>query len=279
MILSHYCSNAAFVSIASNRVLWASSLEASNDRYEGRWITQIIQDQLLRAPRANRHVERLMPIIEKAMEFNLCCGFCFSEEEDKLSQWRGYADDGHGVSLGFDLEYLKSLGLKYRAERSFSFSVSPVVYDRSYQAEKVETRLGTIIDRLDQGAFADESLLEFLEVGADRVQQAKSSLILSVATLMFDAFDLKSPDFSEEKEWRLIVPLADRLCRGVLKFRLSGPRIIPYIPIELLACEIQPLRQVVLGPKNGTTIRDMNLILDNAGFKSVEVRRSACPYR
>lgn len=31
---------------------------------------------------------------------------CFSKEGDVLSQWRSYADDSRGVSIGFDLNKL-----------------------------------------------------------------------------------------------------------------------------------------------------------------------------
>jgi hypothetical protein len=33
-------------------------------------------------------------------------GFCLSEDGDLLSQWRGYAADASGVSIGFSKEYL-----------------------------------------------------------------------------------------------------------------------------------------------------------------------------
>ena len=36
-------------------------------------------------------------------------GFCLSEKCDLLSQWRGYAEDGTGVAIGFSVEYLKWL--------------------------------------------------------------------------------------------------------------------------------------------------------------------------
>lgn len=32
---------------------------------------------------------------------------CFCEEGDKLSQWRGYADNGRGVSIGFSEQELR----------------------------------------------------------------------------------------------------------------------------------------------------------------------------
>lgn len=32
---------------------------------------------------------------------------CFSERKDCLSQWRGYADDGKGMAIGFDKKLLE----------------------------------------------------------------------------------------------------------------------------------------------------------------------------
>lgn len=34
---------------------------------------------------------------------------CFSESKDKLSQWRGYAQDGKGIAIGFDRGVLEEL--------------------------------------------------------------------------------------------------------------------------------------------------------------------------
>lgn len=34
---------------------------------------------------------------------------CFSKQEDKLSQWRTYGQDGYGVAIGFDLNKIMLL--------------------------------------------------------------------------------------------------------------------------------------------------------------------------
>ena len=33
----------------------------------------------------------------------------FSESKDKLSQWRGYAQDGKGIAIGFNKDVLEEL--------------------------------------------------------------------------------------------------------------------------------------------------------------------------
>lgn len=52
--------------------------------------------------------------------------FCLSEEADLLSQWRGYADDGRGVCIGFKKEALE-LYLKTKVENN-SITLNKVLY-------------------------------------------------------------------------------------------------------------------------------------------------------
>ena len=40
---------------------------------------------------------------------SITLGACFSESEDQLSQWRGYAQNGKGLAIGFDKEILETL--------------------------------------------------------------------------------------------------------------------------------------------------------------------------
>lgn len=39
---------------------------------------------------------------------------CFSLKHDHLGQWRGYGDDGQGVSIGFNVQWLQQFGLNQR---------------------------------------------------------------------------------------------------------------------------------------------------------------------
>ena len=40
---------------------------------------------------------------------------CFCEDGDVLSQWRGYADNGKGCSLGFSVK--QKIGISYKTKR------------------------------------------------------------------------------------------------------------------------------------------------------------------
>lgn len=106
-ILYHYCSNNAFHSIIENSSIWLSSLSLSNDSMEGKLVAEIIgliakDDELDQAA-----TERLQESVFRLEQFVDGLGFCLSECGDLLSQWRGYADDATGVSIGFSKNYLE----------------------------------------------------------------------------------------------------------------------------------------------------------------------------
>lgn len=69
---------------------------------EGRLVTQTFERLLSQSTVTTEEIEeirRALLIIEDMFDG---LGFCLSEKPDLLSQWRGYADDGQGLSIGFN---------------------------------------------------------------------------------------------------------------------------------------------------------------------------------
>lgn len=56
---------------------------------------------------------------------------CFSEEKDKLSQWRGYGDDGKGISIGVNKRLINLL-----IENS-NIKLEKVIYNEKKQKKKI----------------------------------------------------------------------------------------------------------------------------------------------
>src|ERR1700759_4828234 len=110
MNLYHYCPNAAFLSILSKKEVWASDFSLSNDILEGKWIREVFSEYCTEKGMSSSDKERLLGYLETVISLAGAAGFCLSEEADLLSQWRGYADDGRGVSIGFSKEYFEALG-------------------------------------------------------------------------------------------------------------------------------------------------------------------------
>lgn len=105
---------------------------------------------------------------------------CFSESKDKLSQWRGYAQDGKGIAIGFDRGILEELN----QISEFHIAFGKVIYDNPQ-----EYVLGII---------------------ADNIKKLKHKGVGHVALELNENYRMqfpfvKNPDFKEEKEWRAVV--------------------------------------------------------------------------
>jgi hypothetical protein len=134
MNLCHYCSNESFISIISTKEIWASEFSLSNDIMEGKWIREIFSKYCDEKSVSASNQNALLRHLDSLIAFSGGAGFCMSEDGDLLSQWRAYASNGGGVSIGFDSEYLKSLGsLKRDRSDKFNASLTKVEYDVAAQ--------------------------------------------------------------------------------------------------------------------------------------------------
>ena len=110
MNLFHYCSNAAMISIISNKEIWATELALSNDLLEGKWIREAFSDYCKDEGISASDQNELLRHLDVVIAMAGYAGFCMSEEGDLLSQWRAYAENGAGVSVGFNKEYFETVG-------------------------------------------------------------------------------------------------------------------------------------------------------------------------
>lgn len=117
--LFYYCSLDTFVNIINNKSIWLTEIGKSNDSLEQKYLaTEIIYnlDKYIkfRCKHSinNQEIENLQNEFYtkiRANRFNPVWGICFSEKQDDLSQWRGYADDAKGMCIGFSTEYLDTI--------------------------------------------------------------------------------------------------------------------------------------------------------------------------
>ena len=106
--LCHYTTLDGALGIIQSGDLWLSHLRFSNDDAEflygldfvGAELTVMSEEAAADAPRVDR-ISGVKSLIDRQREqpIYICC---FCEHENLLSQWRGYTDNGGGVSLEFD---------------------------------------------------------------------------------------------------------------------------------------------------------------------------------
>lgn len=223
-------------------------------------------------------------------------GFCLSKEGDLLSQWRGYADDARGVSIGFHRTYLEELATvsesgKLSASKDwYGFALKKVEYDPSKQLANIEPVYRKLRDLIDPADFKPQvpglglfgglrSATETPEE-ADNVRKAENAKWQSLMELVPYLFELKGDAFKEEQEWRL-VSLLIRGVSDVCLYRASADRIIPYRAYRLDESELKvpAIARVVLGPKHQTPKGVVESMLKQADFGDVEVVPSKATYR
>ena len=98
-ILYHYCPNDSLIKILQSKEIHFVSLEHSNDPLEVVEAKQHFYDLVLKD--LNREPPNLDGVQSQYFSLSL------SRSKDKLSQWRGYADDCKGVMLAICMDRLK----------------------------------------------------------------------------------------------------------------------------------------------------------------------------
>lgn len=279
--LFHYCPTDSFYSIIRSRSIWLSSLTLSNDSKEGAVILEVLLSLAHEANLDTYARERLEGRLHNAFQFFDGLGFCLSERGDLLSQWRGYADDGRGVCVGFSKDYLELLGSRLRERDERSFALKRLIYDSEEQKDVARDDFEEIRRHLDVGAFRS-ALGTLLTPTTDEekanITTATEKGMLAILKAMLRMFEIKNPAFSEEKEWRLI-SFFTRTHQENVSFRPRGNRIIPYFQIELEDLGMPAITEIIVGPKHETPNYVIDRFLKTHSFGSVRVSSSSATYR
>lgn len=281
-VLYHYCSTATLLSILEHGKLRFSDLNMMSDPQEWRYSYELFE-------RAASALLDMVP--ERASLEGLDTDFfnrvddylspkqlnshpvisCFSKRPDVLSQWRGYADNAKGWSIGFS----------GRAIDAMPISLLEVVYEPDKQVKEVRNFLAAMymIWREKGGEFRDA-------VGRD------------AALLASFIHAYKHPSFEEEQEVRALhelrVDLSDDGWELVdeggtangeevegepVRFRAAGSSIIAHVDIPLQRVDDAAISELWFGPSNGNGIGNAFYPLTRYGHRRVKLFRSASSYR
>ena len=285
-VLYHYCSNAAFHSIVENRSIRLSALSLSSDTMEGKLVTDVIAQMAKSDGLDQANIQRLKESVSLLEQIIEGLGFCLSEEGDLLSQWRGYADDASGVSVGFSKKYLEKLSEDSLNPQKSGFTLQKVEYEYESQKKRIQATYDQIKELINQGAykpFKYQTILKFKtdkEIEAENkiIKKAFSNLSVTVLFLFSELFLLKTKAFQEEQEWRLIsylIKTGDAECC----IQSFPDKIVPYRKFSLSNLEENSIVEVILGPKNNTPKYVIDGFLKQNKFENVNVIRSEASYR
>lgn len=283
--LFHYCSTDAFFAMIRSGSLWLSSLSQSNDFLEGKLVSASVARLAAKDKMDEQSVRKVQSLIETVESVVDALGFCLSAEGDLLSQWRGYAADATGVSIGFSKSYLQELVKSSSTAPQTSMSLERVEYAVIEQDKLVQPVYSTFRDLVASGEIRQpswhqvvrsDSLADIKQFVSD-LQARQVPLLKAQLELVPKLFLLKNPAFSEEQEWRLV----NMLFKPHTKyedFRVRGNQLIPYRAYKLEEFDGPSITDIVLGPKHRTPVPVIQDFLVKHGHKNVRVRLSEATY-
>ena len=289
MLGYYYCSLSTFLNIIKNKQVYLSDPLKMNDSLEIKWYLEKLNnearalnrqefdlpDSIFEKMKSRSHLdftfEEFMEKLDSRGQRSIYIS-CFSKNPDLLSQWRAYAEDGTGVSIGFDLNKLSVAPNILLKEVIYT---NDVVYEnKEYDVLKTADTIGTVINE-NNIIKKDEQLEVFLH-----------ELIPELAKY-------KNPAFKEEKEVRLIY-CDDLKFENVLDkyhafedewspiklnsdFRVTGNNEIT----EFVKLDFDPsaIKKIYIGPKCSLSENDVSNIINKIIGKKIIVKKSRASYR
>ena len=260
--LCHYTTIEGAVGIITSQDLWLTNARFSNDDEEMRYGQRLLRDVLaklgLAAPAGLE--DQIASTHDDQVYF--CC---FCEKDNLLSQWRGYADNGGGISIEFDPIGFKSFcgpDCQHGLMRLWA-----VFYDEPLQRQ--------ILESCVKYPYWPASSPE------DRARYIAEALQFFMPTF-------KNPDFREEQERRLIFTPHPK-ARPSPRFRSRRGLLVPYYSLRELSQQAGvpnpafrlPIKSLLIGPSphRELNMQSARLMLDKNGYEHVPVMASPTPYR
>jgi hypothetical protein len=186
----------------------------------------------------------------------------FARRDNLLSQWRGYAADGAGVSIELN-------------HREFDFLTGPDSPHGLLRLWKVfykEDEQRHIIAKAIEFAWKYQTHLPIKK----RAQNAADAIQFFIPTF-------KNRDFEEENEWRLIfTPRPNAAVQ--LQFRTARNMLVPYYSLQKLGwnpTQPLPITGLRIGPSThkALNVQSAQLLLKQRNYTGVPVRVSETPFR
>lgn len=268
----HYTDLNALSSIITHDDLWLTNSMYTNDEYEMTHGYELTKEILSKKRRRTKKAEtqaflkRVESLVgEPPTRGVYIC--CFCTQDNLLSQWRSYGENGTGVSIGFE-----QMGF------------------RRYCGADLPLEIGLM--RLWRVFYKTETKKDIIEKALDMIpklhpkdsEEEKAHKVADAIHFFIPTF--KNSDFEEEKERRLIFTPAPE-CKVNPRFQVARGMLVPYYSLKELsqvpdhARNHLPIKSVTVGPsvqKNQNT-ESVKMLLSQNGYTNLTVSPSDTPYR
>jgi hypothetical protein len=268
--LCHYTTLEGAIGIVTRGDLWLSNARFSNDDEEmnyGHRLLDVVLAELEGEAAFNTPELEFLKNVRACIETTrgqyvyICC---FCEQDNLLSQWRGYAENGGGVSIEFD-------------PQSFIAVTGP-------DSQHGLMRLWKVFYTKEQQQRIIRQCIDYpgwkLGTGDERVR-------LTVDALQFFLPTFKSSDFREEQERRLVFSPYPGISPRP-GFRRRGALLVPYYSLRELSDPSSTgagmrlgINHVLIGPgpQKMLNVESVRMMLAEYGYTNVPVEASSTPFR
>jgi len=283
-LLYHYTTEKGLYGILDKDAIWASHFRFLNDFKELHdfivWIKKRIEQRekytsssqsgnQIRKVLGEKAIQNLKHFVETLDVFllSLTVDRDSPMRGDRLSQWRGYGNDGRVFSLGFYPDILKLKVKEFGEQNQLPIFEGPLLceYGENDERNLVKTAI-TCYFNID-------------EIGRKQIQP-NSDL---ASWLIREMTVFKNEGFYEEKEQRFVFQLSDTMRHNhLIGFHDNSIGRAPHISIPLgLKEQNSPLMKITVRPTPETeqvAIR-LRIVLEKMGIFGVNVVPSQIPYR
>lgn len=228
----------------------------------------------------------------------------FSGDGDLLSQWRAYADDGKGISIGFkkskikeflreikidffDVKYIgKIRKSNYNRELKKIYEFFPtidfIIEDKEYD-EKI---IDSILFDPEMEIYSDLSpFLRYFTFIITKRYLSYEELKPQIMKRLKNFIKIKSSTFSEEKESRIVIieyETGKNQDINNIYFRSKNNNdLVSYKKLKLENI-VDFISHIVLGPKNKITVEELKRFLikqfSEEKIKHIIIEKSDIPY-
>ena len=291
----YYCSLSTFFNIIKNHSVFLSDPLQMNDTDEITWVCKHMprsDDESLKHVKAES--EKASKYIHEHGQNNIFIG-SYSKGEDILSQWRGYGNDGRGVSIGFDLHLM--------CERNARLTLKDVRYRTTIKKSDMQSWASILHSAEEMGRSARHidnpptlyACNEAAALASANDNMSDSDPYKPILNRMLpELATYKSACFKEEMEMRLIYKEDVRLERLISRINGDEQKYLDsalYHDFRTVAADyvteyvILPFKEdeivsVCTGPKCGWSIDDIKKWLE-VFFPNnkIKVTKSKASYR
>jgi hypothetical protein len=208
--------------------------------------------------------------IEEMAQFFVCS---FSEAGNDLGQWRAYADNGRGFSLGFDAKILERAFASAGIAGSSQHTAFPVTYNESklrHMHRLIVEQTLPLISLPRTRVFPDNSIDEYMS----------ELLRRTCVPIIHSALFFKHPSYCNEREYHFLQLFRADVDVPGIKHLPRRYKLTRYTEFDWRAVAVDSLKSVVTGPAAGRHARQFaDECVSRFHTGAVKISQSKLPYR